>query len=71
MTEKTARQIESMKQQTIGVEIEMNNITPGQPRSSPLSSSELTTTQTQPAGTATAPRAHGTKAAGNGNSRRM
>ena len=27
MTEKTARQIEAMKQQTIGVEVEMNNIT--------------------------------------------
>ena len=27
MTEKTARQIENLKAQTIGVEIEMNNIT--------------------------------------------
>ena len=27
MTEKTARQIENLKNQTIGVEIEMNNIT--------------------------------------------
>lgn len=27
MTEKTARQIEALKKQTIGVEVEMNNIT--------------------------------------------
>ena len=27
MTERTASQIEAMKQQTIGVEVEMNNIT--------------------------------------------
>lgn len=27
MNEKTARQIEEMKQQTVGVEVEMNNIT--------------------------------------------
>lgn len=27
MTEKTARQIENLKNQTIGVEVEMNNIT--------------------------------------------
>ena len=27
MTERTANQIEAMKQQTIGVEVEMNNIT--------------------------------------------
>ena len=29
MNEKTARQIEEMKKQTIGVEVEMNNITRG------------------------------------------
>ena len=53
MKEKTARQIEGMKAQTFGVEIEGNNITPKKPQEPPQNSSEQAATKTQPTETAT------------------
>ena len=66
MNEKTARQIEEMKKQTIGVEVEMNSMPPRLPQSF----SEREDTRTQHSATDTAPGRHGTQTAESGNSRR-
>ena len=60
MNEKVARQIEEMKKQTIGVEVEMNNIT----------REKAARVAARYFGTHTAHGQHGMHRAGNGNSRR-
>ena len=53
MTEKTARQIENMKAQTFGVEVEGNNITRQKAAKVAADFSEPAATNTPQAGTAT------------------
>lgn len=67
MNEKTRSQIENMKKQTIGVEIEMNN----RLQKSPQSSSEQTISKIQQPATATTLGVLGMHRAENGNSKRM
>lgn len=67
MNTKTARQIEEMKKQTIGVEIEMNSIS----RSKAAKLSEQVDTKTQQTATATAHTRLGTSKAESGNSKKM
>lgn len=71
MNEKTRIQIEEMKKQTVGVEIEMNHITREKASKLAADFSEQADTSTRTAETVTAPGPHGTKAEGNGNSKRM
>lgn len=71
MNTKTARQIEEMKKQTIGVEVEMNNITRNKAAKSQPSSSAQADLKTQPTETATALGQHMTSKAESGNSKRM
>ena len=71
MNEKTRAQIEAMKNQTIGVEVEMNNITREKAAKKAADSLEPEGMNTQQAGTDTAPGRHGTHREGNGNSRGM
>ena len=66
MTNATARQIENMKNQTIGVEVEMNSI--NRDKAAKTAAAYFGTGRF--AATATAPGAHGTQTDGNGNSRR-
>ena len=70
MTEKTAQQIARMKEQTIGVEIEMNNIT--RKAAAQLAAEFFGTDRTEYTGhaTATKPTAHGTHRDASGSSRR-
>ena len=53
MNDKTREQIEAMKNQTIGVEVEMNSITREKVAGIAQSSSEQDATKTQPEGTDT------------------
>ena len=69
MNEKTTKQIEEMMNQTIGVEVEMNNIT-RKPRRLPPISSAHTATKIPQAATVTAPTPHGTARDASGSSRR-
>ena len=71
MNEKTRTQIEEMKKQTIGVEVEMNNIE--RSRAAKVAAEFFGTgrvTRAPPTATGTAPGAHGTARDANGNSRR-
>ena len=61
MNEKTARQIEEMKKQTIGVEVEMNSIT--REKAAKIAAEFFGATDT-------APGQHGTQTAESGNSRK-
>ena len=70
MNEKTARQITEMKKQTIGVEVEMNNITRQKAAKLPPPTSAQADTRTPPAATDTAPGRLGMRMDANGNSRR-
>lgn len=70
MNEKLMNQVNEMKKQTIGVEIEMNNITREKPQRLPLNSSEQTDTRTQQEETATRLFQPGTDKAENGSSKR-
>ena len=65
MSEKTTRQIEEMKKQTIGVEVEMNNIT--REKAARLASEFFGTGRYEN----TAPGQPGTQLAESGNSRKM
>ena len=71
MNEKTARQIEEAKKQTIGVEVEMNGIT--RRRAAEVAAGFFGTggTGTPRDGTDITPGARGTHRAGNGSSRGM
>ena len=69
MNEKITHQIEEMKKQTIGVEVEMNSITREQ--SLQPNTSEQDATRIQHQETATSHGQHGMDKAENGNSRRM
>ena len=71
MNEKTARQIEEMKKQTIGVEVEMNSITREKAAKVAAEFSKQEDTRAQQAATDTAPGQHGTQPAESGNSKRM
>lgn len=71
MNEKITRQIEEMKQQTIGVEVEMNSITRAKAARLAATFSEQADTKTQPDATATAPGRLGIQTAESGNSKRM
>ena len=71
MNEKTTRQIEEMKKQTIGVEIEMNSITRERQQRLQPPTSEQEDFRIRQAGTDTTLGQHGMNRAGNGNSRRM
>lgn len=71
MNTKTLRQIEEMKKQTIGVEVEMNNITRNKAAKSQPSSSAQADLKTQPTETATALGQHMTSKAESGNSKKM
>ena len=68
MTEKTAQQINRMKEQTIGVEVEMNNITRKAAAKLAAEFFEQTAASTPHTGTATKPTAHGTHRDASGNS---
>ena len=70
MNEKTRIQIEEMKKQTIGVEVEMNNI--DRSRAAKVAAEFFGTgaMRTPPTATGTALGAHGTARDANGNSRR-
>ena len=70
MNEKVARQIEEMKKQTIGVEVEMNNIT--RDKAARVAARYFGThrMRTLQAATDTAHGQHGMHRAGNGNFRR-
>ena len=70
MNEKTAKQIENLKKQTIGVEIEMNHITENELPDLPPTISAQADTNTPPAETATALGRLGMHRAENGNSRK-
>ena len=70
MNEKTRTQIEEMKKQTIGVEVEMNNIDRSRRQKSPPSSLAPGATRAPHTATGTAPGAHGTARDASGNSRR-
>ena len=70
MTEKTAQQINRMKEQTIGVEIEMNNITRKAAAKLTAEFFGTTAASTPLTATATKPTAHGTHRDASGNSRR-
>ncbi len=70
MNEKTARQIAEMKTQTIGVEVEMNNITRQKAAKVAATSLAQADMRTLPAATDTAPGVHGTARGASGNSRR-
>ena len=69
MNEKITRQVEEMKQQTIGVEVEMNGMTRQQGLQPPTS--EQADTKAQPDATATALGQLGIQTAESGNSKRM
>lgn len=71
MNEKVARQIEEMKKQTIGVEVEMNNIT--REKAAKVAARYFGTRryEIRQGATDTAHGQLGTHRAGNGNSRRM
>ena len=71
MNEKTRIQIEEMKKQTIGVEIEMNTSQGKRLPNLQPAFSEQTDTSTRTEETVTAPGPHGTETEGNGNSKRM
>lgn len=71
MNTKTARQIEEMKKQTIGVEIEMNSISRSKAAKLASQFSEQVDTKTQPTETATALGQHMTSKAESGNSKKM
>lgn len=71
MNTKTARQIEKMKKQTIGVKIEMNSISRSKLQSLPLNFSEQVDTKTRQTATATAPGQLMTSKAESGNSKKM
>ena len=71
MNEKTARQIEEMKKQTIGVEVEMNSITREKAAKVAAEFSKQEDTRAQQAATDTSPGRHGTQTAESGNSKRM
>ena len=66
MNEKIMRQVEEMKKQTIGVEVEMNGIS--REKAARIAARYFGTQQD---GTDTAPGQHGMQKDGNGNSRRM
>ena len=68
MNEKTARQIAEMKNQTIGVEVEMNSIT--RQKAAKVAAAQADT-RTLPAATGTAPGRLGMRMGASGNSRRM
>lgn len=74
MKEKTLKQIENLKNQTIGVEVEMNCITrkdaARMPQELPQSFSEPTGLKIPPTATATARSAHGMLRDANGSFRR-
>lgn len=70
MNEKTTKQIEEMMNQTIGVEVEMNNITRTKAAGLPPSSSEQADTSTPQAATVTIPTPHGTARVESGSFRR-
>ena len=70
MNEKTTRQIEEMKKQTIGVEIEMNSIT--REKAAKLAAGFFGTERYEnTAGMGITLGQHGMHRAGNGNSKRM
>lgn len=71
MNEKTARQITEMKKQTIGVEVEMNNITRQKAAKAAAEFSAPDATRIPPAATDTAPGRPGTQTGASGSSRRM
>ena len=70
MNEKIKAQIGRAKTQTIGVEIEMNNITRNKAAKIAAEFSEQTDTKTQPTGTDTSHGQHGTARAGSGSFKR-
>ena len=63
MNEKTTKQIEEMMNQTIGVEVEMNNITRAK-------AAQIAAAKIPQAATVTAPTPHGTARDASGSSRR-
>ena len=67
MNDKVLRQVEEMKKQTIGVEVEMNNI--ARDKAAKIAAKFFGTGRYER--TATAPGQPGTQTAGSGNSRRM
>ena len=69
MNEKTARQIEEMKKQTIGVEVEMNSITRNKAAKVAADFSEQTDVRTPQEETDTLLGVHGMLKAENGNSK--
>ena len=71
MTERTAMQIKRMKEQTIGVEIEMNSITRQKAAKTAAEFFGTADIRIPQAGTDTAHGAPGMQTAGSGNSRRM
>ena len=71
MNEKVARQIEEMKKQTIGVEVEMNNITREKAAKVAARYFEPSGMKIRQGATDTVHGQLGTHRAGNGNSRRM
>ena len=71
MNEKMANQIAEMKKQTIGVEVEMNNITRERQQALQPNSLQPTDTNTQPRETDTTLGRLGTHRAENGNSKGM
>lgn len=71
MNERTARQIEEMKKQTIGVEVEMNHIKREKAAKIAASSLEQKDLNTRHPETDTAPGQHGMRTAGNGNFREI
>ena len=71
MNTKTLRQIEEMKKQTIGVEVEMNNITRNKAAKIAAEFFGTGRFETQPTETATALGQHMTSKAGSGNSKKM
>ena len=68
MNEKTARQIAEMKNQTIGVEVEMNSIT--RQKAAKVAATYFGTGRYENTAAGTAPGVHGTARDANGNSRR-
>lgn len=70
MNEKTTKQIEEMMNQTIGVEVEMNNITRTKAAQLAAEFSALAAMRTPQAATVTIPTPHGTARVASGSSRR-
>ena len=69
MSRKTEEQAAEMKKQTIGVEVEMNSIT--REKAAKLAAEFFGTGRYEKAATGTSLGVHGTRADGNGNSKRM